>query len=294
MMMFKSIPVWAEVSCNVKATSAAEAISAAGLNWNVSKRPLFREDGVKSSGCALVRDDKALELAVVGQRYRPYQNDMAFNVVNPLIEAGLVELIAAGAINEGERVFILGKVVGTHGEINGEVVDLHILLTNSHGYGAVTFGFVPIVRSSGVALSPLAWNGGGRVRVTHTGDVNGKITRLREAMDLAKGAFTVSLQQLEDMKAHGLTSESFKDIVKVALNIKDVEGDDGRKLAKILERGAHVTNALEAYMTLADYFNSSNAGRNANSILKSLWYGSGRKQLSDCFDACSKGGANVK
>jgi hypothetical protein len=241
-----------------------------------------------------VRDDKSLELAVVGKKYTPYQNGAAFDAVNPLIEARLIALVTAGAINEGERVFILGKVVGTSGELNGEEIDLHILLTNSHGHGAVTFGFIPIVRRTGVALSPLAWNGGGRVRVTHTGNVDGKIARLRDAMDLAKGAFTVSLQQMEDMRSHGLTSTSFKSLVKIALNIKDVEGDDGRKLAKILERGAHVTNALEAYMCLADYFNSSNAGRNADSILNSLWYGAGRKQLSDCFSVFAKGGVDVK
>lgn len=282
--MLFNIPFWARLGKNVQAMTAADAIAQAELNWTVSKATLRRQkqDGtiVASKCVSLVRDDKDIELAVVGAGYAPLQNNVAFDILNPLIEAGLVQLVSAGTIYEGERTWVLAKVLGAEQQVNGQDIELHILCTNSHGYGAVNYGFVPFVKQTGRSLAVL----GGTVKLTHRGNIERKVRSLTDAMDLAKGKFTASVSQMAEMQAIGISSEGFKELVKVVINATDGKGE--RTLAKVLSHGAQVENVLDAYMALSGYLNSDDAGRNANSILNSLWYGSGKKQLAKMFEKC--------
>jgi hypothetical protein len=281
-MMFK--PFWAKLGKDVSAMTANEAIGQAGLDWTVSKSTLTRvkQDGqqVASKCVSLVRDDKDLELAVVGAGYAPLQNNVAFDILNPLIEAGLVELVSAGTIYEGERTWVLAKVLGAEQQVNGQDIELHILCTNSHGYGAVNYGFVPFIKQTGRSLAVL----GGTVKLTHRGNIARKVRSLTDAMDLAKGKFVASVNQMAEMQKIGISSEGFKELVKVVIG---ADGDKGaRTLAKILAHGAQVDNVLDAYMAMSGYLNSDDAGRNANSILNSLWYGAGKKHLNKMFENC--------
>jgi len=271
---------------NVDSTKAADVIVEAGLDWTVSKGQLTRlgHNGVTrtSKSVSLVRDDLDLELAVVGNRYSPYQNKDAFDILDPLVEAGLISFNSAGCIAEGERTFIMAKVVGCSEFVNGQDIDLYILATNSHGYAAVSFGFIPVVRQTGRTLAGL----GGNVKLTHKGNIKRKMKSLADAMDLAKGKFVASVQQMEEMQSIGMNSAAFQELVKVVIGANGKTDAGQRKLAKILAHGAQVENVLDAYMAMSDYLNSTDAGRNPDSILTSLWYGSGKATMQNMFQKC--------
>lgn len=280
------VSIWNRIKKSVTdASSAFSAIQQAGLDWTVSKQVLTRFSNgnyIVSKSVSLVRDDANLELAVVGKKYSPMQNSVSFDVLNPLIEAGLVEIEAAGAIAEGVRTFLLAKVKDATGKVGSEDVDLYILCTNSHGYAAVNFGFLPIVRSTGRTLA----NVGKTVKLTHRGQIEKKVKNLANAMDLAKGEFTASLEQMDEMQKVGMTSESFRELVKVVIKSKNANANGVRKLEKVLSYGAQVTNVLDAYMAIAEYLNSSSAGRSTDSVITSLWYGQGKNQQRTAFETC--------
>lgn len=276
-------PFWKTLGCDVAAATAIEAITQADLNWSVSKVALRREkkDGslCLSNKVALVRDDRELELAVVGGGFSPLQNNVAFEVLDPLLESGLIELVSAGTIGEGKHTWILARVLGATRQVNGEDIELRIVCTNSHGYGAVKYGFVPF-SASGRSLASLR----GTVKLTHRGNISRKFRSLTDAMDLAKGRFIASVDQMAEMQAIGINSAAFKELVKVVIGADSGKGE--RKVAKILEHGAQVENVLDAYMAMSEYLNSEDAGKNANSILQSLWYGNGKKVLNKMFEKC--------
>jgi hypothetical protein len=288
------LSVWSAVASTVLSQNTSKALAEAGLDWTVEKRRCMRPkaDGSLelSNGYSVVRQDRDQELAIVGEKWSPYQNSWAFGMLDPLVEAGLIELSAAGQLFEGGKVFVLAKVLGTDSHIAGRPVDLYILVTNSHGYGALSFGFVPMMRDNKQTLSAV-----GKIRTCHTGDIQSRVVALRDSMNLATGEFIASVESFEKMQRTGLSSESFKKLVKLVLKKGDVEADEEEdaeskrsKLAKLLERGANVQNVLDAYMVMADYLNSDAAGRNANSIVDSLWYGQGKSLLNRMQKLCKE------
>ena len=67
------------------------------LNWTVSKRPLFfqRSNGSTAEWpdkVAIVRDDNERALGSVSPNYEIVQNSDLLNLVNPIVEEGLLEI----------------------------------------------------------------------------------------------------------------------------------------------------------------------------------------------------------
>lgn len=90
--------------------TAKEAITAAGLNWKVSKRDVFFRgmDDLKeyADAKAIVRDDSDKVLGIVGGRYVPIQNEEVFSFLDTFVENDEVHYKSANQYNGGRVISV--------------------------------------------------------------------------------------------------------------------------------------------------------------------------------------------
>jgi phage/plasmid-like protein (TIGR03299 family) len=127
-----------------------EALQAARLNWRVRKEPLFVSLNSRNirvpNKYAIVREDTFTILGVVSKEYEPLQNEEAFRFFDGIIQTGAAEYETAGALGQGECVWVLAKMKEAPMLIAGfDEVQKYLLLVNSHdGSSSVHIRFTPI------------------------------------------------------------------------------------------------------------------------------------------------------
>lgn len=106
-----------------------------GLDWTVSRQPMFKQNGEVVEGYeAVVRDDTAKVLGIVTPQYQPLQNVELVNVVNRITENKHYVVEAGGVVGEGRVVFAtlrapeLDFVLGPHGDES----KLYLVLSTGH------------------------------------------------------------------------------------------------------------------------------------------------------------------
>ena len=115
------------------AATSAEAIKAAGLDWKVTKEPLFLEGGTRlEKALATVREDTGAVLGVVGKVYQPLQNKDAFKFFDAVVGIKEAMYHTAGALGDGECVWILAKLPGVVRVVGDDITEKYLLLTNRH------------------------------------------------------------------------------------------------------------------------------------------------------------------
>lgn len=132
-----------------------EALTAAQLDWEVGLKPVFCADG--STYCevpnykAIVRLDQwgkqgCRPFALVGNDYKVLQNREAFEFFEPLVESGRVTFETAGALGDGERVWVLAKLRESQAEIaQDDNIERYLMLSTGHdAKTAVQVRFTPV------------------------------------------------------------------------------------------------------------------------------------------------------
>ena len=157
------------------AATAEEAIQAAGLDWEVVKRPLFV---VAGDGFARIKDKVAIVqrgqagqgdtvFGVVSPSYTPLQNRDAFAFFDSIVGQGAAIYHTVGALGDGERVWVLAKLPESIHVANKDDVDKFLLLSNSHdGRSSVQVKFTPVRVVCQNTLT-MALEEGRTVRVQH-------------------------------------------------------------------------------------------------------------------------------
>lgn len=206
-----------------KPATAAEAIKAASLDWTVNKAPLHYTVGQRlwpvPDQFAVVRSDspdgKPLPvLGIVGRNYTPLQNRDAFSWFDGIVGEGAAIYHTAGALGDGERVWILAKLPGEIRVVGDDIADKFLLLSNSHdGSATVQVKFTPIRVVCQNTLT-MALRSGPTVRIAHTRDLKQRMISARMKLGIIQKEF-------------GRLEEGFRRMAKV-----QVTGD---RLAKYLE-----------------------------------------------------------
>lgn len=194
--------------------TSGEAIKHAGLDYEVIKSPLYTTGTgiIESAGSTEIRDaeltvpnyfanirnDNNAVLGVVGKDYHIVQNREAFNFFDAIVGGGdgiLYE--TAGALGNGERIFITAKLPGYIRVGNGDdVTEKYIFLTTSHdGSGSITAAFTPIRIVCQNTLNASLRNMSNVVRIKHTAGAKQRLEDAHRVMGLAN---TLS-NQLQDI-----------------------------------------------------------------------------------------------
>lgn len=205
--------------------TAAEAVVAAGLNWNVELRPMFvpsrellnakdrdavpaKNRGIKVEGqFGVVRSSDERVLGVVGKKYTALQNSEAFAFLDPIVSEGDATFETAGSLKGGSVVWALLRMQRTFEVVPGDAVRSYMLVTNSHdGSRLVQARFIPIRVVCWNTLSAASPSRASRdkdadadaaVRIRHTATVT---SRTGEAVDLLHKLYKSSVQTEEICK----------------------------------------------------------------------------------------------
>jgi len=143
-MAFTGAKPWHQLGVEFKeAFTAEEAINAAQLGYNVSKRPMYLDNGNRvPNAMATVNDTTNEVLGVVGNRYHVLQNAQAFGFFDSLLTDAGARYETAGALGKGERIWLMARMPGTLYPVKGDEVLPYCLLTNTHdGSGTIQVRF---------------------------------------------------------------------------------------------------------------------------------------------------------
>ncbi len=198
-MFYVAKPPWHALGTRLAGpANAAAAIKAARLNWTVSKVPLFATKGGASvrvrDTFGVVRDDLWGEedcpvLGIVGKGYTPLQNVDAFSFFDPIVDRKAAVYHTAGALGNGERIWLLAKLPDQIVVVGDDVADKYLLLSNSHdGQSAVQVKFTPIRVVCQNTLN-MALSDGPTIRVTHTANVQQRLEQAHRLLGIVERGF---------------------------------------------------------------------------------------------------------
>jgi len=216
----------------LEVATAAEAIAAAGLDWEVNMEPVFAvrpehrelreyyrankanmgvseklETLAQMSNSieeipnkrAAVRSEPRRHFGIFSKQYKPLQNADAFSFFDQVVGAGEAIYTTAGSLGGGARVWILAKLPGDLKLSNSEVLQKYILLCNSHdGSLAVTMKPTAIRVVCENTMS-IALNGDTAkiFRAIHTTNVMQRVNQAREALGLQEAYFELMMRGIE-------------------------------------------------------------------------------------------------
>lgn len=216
--------------------TSAEAIKHAQLDYEVTKSPLYTKgsgiiqtpDGIVMGSnelavpdsFATVRTDTNTVLGVVGKDYQIVQNREAFRFFDAIVGGSdgiLYE--TAGALGEGERIFITAKLPDYIRVGKGDdVTEKYIFLTTSHdGSGSITAAFTPIRIVCQNTLNASLRSMSNVVRIRHTSGAKQRLDDAHKVMGLADRLSTQLEGIFNDWTKVKVNDHEIKKLIQLAL-----------------------------------------------------------------------------
>lgn len=262
-----------------------EGIIAAGLNWNVSKRPIQTQDGILIPGqYATIRDDINLPLGVVGERFEVLQNADAFGVFSPLLDSGLVTLETAGSLRDSKTVWVLARVNSDLAKAEAVKWDRHemyVLLSHGHdGTQAIRFGttHIRVVCNNTMGAAHKDVNSQ-LIRMKHSKNAKDILGTLQKHLDLQLGGFQARMDVIRRLSAKEINRKDLEKYVRAVFDVE--ENEPSRVVDNVLplfESGIGndirgVKDTAYAAVNAVTEFITHDRGHNQENRLNSLWFG---------------------
>lgn len=289
--------------------TAAEAIKLAHLDWDAVKYPMYAMvDGVmrRVPGThAVVRGDtsgarKPVMLTshgkAVSDQYEPLQNIEAFDFFDEVVGQGAAVYHTAGALRNGERIWILAKLPDTLSILGMDDIEPYLLLTNSHdGTSSIQVMFTT-VRVVCANTLRMGMNSGMReMKIRHTASAKDKLNKAAELMGIVSREVKEAETIFTDMARVQMTSAMLKDYFAEVYPEPQPDAETGeipertaknynkrlRTLNGIFERGAGSQLATAhgtlfgAFNAVTDYVDHYTRGKDADVRMQSVLMGHG-------------------
>lgn len=185
------------------AMTASQAIELANLDYEVAKTSIHAaiadapatddspEHFVKlKEKYATYRADTQVPLGIVGSRYEIVQNKDAFGFFDAIIDSREAIFETAGALGEGERIFVTAKLPDDM-LVNGEECNKYIILTNSHdGTSSIVAGFTTIRVVCNNTLQAALRNLTNKVYIEHRTGAKERLAEAYKVMGIASKYMT--------------------------------------------------------------------------------------------------------
>ncbi|MBV4357306.1 DUF932 domain-containing protein [Pinibacter aurantiacus] len=181
--------------------TSSEAIKFAGLDYTVEKRKLYTFDNENEQAneeveikipeievpnyYATLRTDTEQVLGVVGKDYEIVQNKDAFTFFDSIVEGDGVQYETAGALGNGERIFITAKLPSYIKVGNDDFIEQYLFLTTSHdGLGSITAAFTPIRVVCANTLAAALNNCSNSFKIRHTPSAKERLVQAHTLMGI--------------------------------------------------------------------------------------------------------------
>jgi phage/plasmid-like protein (TIGR03299 family) len=297
--LFVGEPAWHGLGVVLRnPPSVEEAIRAAGLDWGVRLAPLaLAEDGRSVDHLATVRETDNSILGVVGPSFVPLQNRDAFAWFQPLVDSGAVSIEAAGSLREGRRIWILAQARDSVADVvPGDAVRQFLLLAHAHdGSLAIRCGFTVVrVVCANTLAGALSDASSKLLKIQHRAYAVEALEKVRAALDLARGEFAATREQLRELARKGCNERTLRRYVrevfepgraddeKAAVRTVDkivplFESGRGADLPRVRGTFWGAFNAITEYVT-------HERGRLADARVESAWFGDGARLARRALD----------
>ena len=311
---FHGRAAWHQLGHVIEGTlPAREAFELGGALFPVEALPVHAANGAPIDGYrAITRTDTGAVLSVMSDSYHVVQNTALLRIAEALRED--VEMDAVCVLAEGRKVTFTATIRGAEGDVTrGDTVRQHLVGATSHD-GTVAFQvlFTPVrvVCANTLGAAIRGASDATTRRIRHTRNAGQLIARLPEIIDVQRGQFTHSLEELAAMAATPCTDQQFRDYVAATFadqlrgTINAKRGDTTTARPKTLEdlpaweslsrkwQGAAIGADLPgvsgtywgAYNAITE-FCSHETGRSRDSVeaarqrLESLWFGASADTL---------------
>src|SRR4051794_3662591 len=168
--------------------TSEEAIAFAGLDYQVEKQSIFTADAQIKDYFATVRTDTKQVLGVVGSKYEVVQNKTAFTFFDSLVNDGNgIRYETAGALGNGERIFITAKMPDIIKVGRRDEIEEHIFLTTSHdGSGSIMAAFTPVRIVCNNTLNMALKDHSNAVYIKHTANAENKLKEAARIIALSQ------------------------------------------------------------------------------------------------------------
>ena len=204
-----------------EAPASRDALTLAGLDWNVAQEPVYTETGELVEGYkANIRDADRKVLGVVTDRYKVIQNREAFAFSDALLGEG-VRYETAGSLQGGRKVWLLAHMPHEY-IITGERISPYLLFSNTHdGSGAIKVALTPIRvvcnNTLNLALSAAkrSWS------MIHTGDIKSKMKEARDTLFMAEQYMDSLGKEFESLRMKKLSDKAVMDYIEILLPLEE-------------------------------------------------------------------------
>jgi phage/plasmid-like protein (TIGR03299 family) len=234
-------------------------------------------------------EKEGVVLGLVGSRYVPVQNTEAFAFFEPFIANHWASFHTAGALGNGERVWVLAQLSDKILVAGDDVIDKFLLLSNTHdGSGAVTIRFTPIRVVCQNTLNLAMENGSAVISVRHTKNITANLKKAQavELKHIIDRVFSEAEMLFGNMAARSLNADDTDRFLDLLFPRTDTQ----RRADQEPERWARVRAVLDdqtvtpaqtrdtlwglynAIIRAEDYRASRQSGA---ARLERVWFGSG-------------------
>ena len=260
-------------------------MKAAGLDWSVTKQPMYYMDDLGEMGevpgkSALVRSSDNKVMDIVGQDWNPVQNAEAFEFFREFVDSGDMKMHTAGSLKGGKMVWALAKVNDgfTIKTAQGEdSVESYLLFSNPHQYGkSIDVRFTPIrvVCNNTLTLS-LNQNVDQYVRMGHQRPFNAEDAMA--TLGMAHQKLETYKEAAEYLCQKSYTSEQMVDYFnQVFPSASSRDSNKSREAQEVMHTQAGANLGEGTFWQLFNtvtYMTDHTLGRNADTRLQSSWYG---------------------
>lgn len=232
-------PAWHGLGQIVKeAMTAEQAINLAGLGYEVLKTPALVTIDDKiievPEKFATYRKDTGAIFGIVGNRYEIVQNKDAFNFFDAIIGAKQAIYETAGALGQGERIFITAKMPEfIRIEGTDDLTEVYVMLTNSHdGSGSVIAAVTPVRIVCQNTLNAALKNTTNRVSVRHTTNVNANLENAHKLLGITHKYIEQLNECFNVLARKSITDAQVKELVAALFKS---EKEDSTRIKNIRE-----------------------------------------------------------
>lgn len=201
---------WHGLGSKVEETITLEEFQKeAGLDWTVSKRPVWYANtlGTGTNNTfkdrfVLARDSDDRPFSVVSGRYKPVQPKEIFEFFRDLLAMHNMKMHTAGSLMNGGRIWCLAQTGDVHKVLGVDRVDSYLLLSTSYDLTLSTlaqFTSVRVVCNN--TLQQALRDATGRITIPHIREFN--IGEIHNQLGIGReqwSAFTQALDVLAKMK----------------------------------------------------------------------------------------------
>lgn len=276
--------------------TAADAITAAGLDWQVVTEPVW-VGGQETDWRATVRQDTGAVLGIVSGRYCPVQNRELFSFFDRVVdpeEGAFYE--TGGSLKGGRRVWLLAKVPGDFyvPGVEEDLIQNYILLASSHdGSLCVLAKHTPVrVVCNNTLSMALAGHKQRQVSIRHTTNAVAQLREAHKALGLATRRVEVLKEATERLCTLKLNQKLIAHFLQTVFpSTAEVDGQPPSTKAikhrelvhELYEVGA--ANILKGmrgtgwalYNATAEYADHLYPSRAGTDTLNRIWFGQGER-----------------